>query len=129
MKVTAKLKKEIRAEVERMFGRKMQVEIGTIVSNQDKWSHNQMKHYDEPDGEWDLLETTNLSDHTEWDDIDGEIWIDLWIWNRSYFGRDDNEEGLIDNAYITIEDGEIVHASLDANEGWQRKIEKKIEKL
>ena len=126
MKVTAKLKKEIRAEVERMFGRKMAVEVGEIVSNENERSFNQINF---KDGEWDLFETTNLSDHTEWDDIDGEIWIDLWIWNRSYFGRDDNEEGLIDNAYITIEDGEIVHASLDANEGWQRKIEKKIEKL
>ena len=126
MKVTAKLKKEIRAEVERMFGRKMAVEGGQIVSNENERSFNQINF---KDGEWDLFETTNLSDHTEWDDIDGEIWIDLWIWNRSYFGRDDNEEGLIDNAYITIEDGEIVHASLDANEGWQRKIEKKIEKL
>ena len=117
MKVTAKLKKEIRAEIERMFGRKMQVEVGQIVSNENEWSFNQINW---KDGEWDLLETTNLTLHKEWDDIDGEIWIDLFIWNRSYFGRDDNEEGLISNAYITIKDGAITHASLNPDLGWQR---------
>ena len=122
MKVTAKLKKEIRAEIERMFGRKMLVEvgqIGQIISNENRWSYNQINW---KDGEWDLVDTTNLTLHKEWDDIDGEIWIDLFIWNRSYFGRDDNDEGLIDNAYMTIKDGAIIHASLNSDLGWQRSI-------
>ena len=124
MKVTQKLKAEIRVEVARMFRRKMMVEIGEIVSDQDKRSYNQINS---KDGEWDLFETTNLSVHKEWDDIDGEIWIDLWIWNRSYFGRDDNSEGLINNAYMTIKDGAIIHASTDSTEGWKHSTHKNEE--
>jgi hypothetical protein len=121
MKVTAKLKKEIRAEIERMFERKrLGIEVAEIEPKGDLWEPNMPTVYNQMlyTNDWDLRETTNLSHHKEWDDIGGETWIDLWIYEPLIFGRGD--QSLIDNAYMTIKDGAITHASLDMVLGWQR---------
>ena len=121
MKVTAKLKKEIRAEIERMFKRKrLGIEVAEIEPRGDLWKPNMPPVYNQMlyTNDWDLRVTTNLSHHKEWDDIDGETWIDLWIYEPLIFGRGD--QSLIDNAYMTIKDGAITHSSLSMDKGWKR---------
>ena len=120
MKVTAKLKKEIRAEVARMFERKrLGIEVAEIEPRGDLWKPNMPAVYNQMryTNDWDLRHTYPLAVQTEWDDIDGETWIDLWIYEPLIFGRGDQD--LLGNAYLTIKDGEITHASTDMDQGWK----------